>query len=173
MRRILVACLPALALVTAAACAAPDDGKGVASLGGAATPRPTSSLSLVEQAVRYARCMRQHGVPLRDPEVNGGSVRIYGVDRGLVDKGGVDADVLDRAQEACTSYRPVLPADEQARKRAGGLDYSRCMRAHGVEDFPDPDPDGRFSLPEEQTDPDYDRARATCRAQGQSARPTP
>jgi hypothetical protein len=46
------------------------------------------------------------------------------------------------------------------------------MRANGVENFPDPDASGRIVLPPEQTDPDYEQAKATCDAQARSPRPS-
>jgi hypothetical protein len=150
-----------LLLVTATACTKTDDGQGVASAKGSAAPSPTPSLSEFEQRRRYAQCMRAHDVPEPDPEVlPDGSTR-----RGRYDKDAVDGDVLARARQACKAYEVVLPAAVMAPKIAAMREYSRCMRAHGVENFPDPDSKGSIRLPQEQTDPDYDQAKATCDAQ--------
>jgi hypothetical protein len=47
------------------------------------------------------------------------------------------------------------------------------MRAHSVEDFPDPDANGRIVLPEDQTNPDDDQAKAACDAQAPANRTSP
>jgi hypothetical protein len=163
--RFLVVCLLTLLLVTAAACAKSDDGREVASVNSSAAPSPTPSLSLYEQRKRYAQCMRAHGVPEPDPTIlPDGSSR-----RGRYDKDAVDRDVATRAEQACRPYEAVIPAGEMAPKLEAMREYSRCMRAHGVEDYPDPDPDGHVQLPREQTDPDYDQAKTTCDAQQAAA----
>jgi hypothetical protein len=159
MKRMTLLLVPLL--VAATACTKADDGQGVASVNGSGAPSPTPSLSLYEQRKRYAQCMRAHGVPEPDPEIlPDGSSR-----RGRYDKSSVDRDVRVRAEEACKPYEAVVPADVMAPKLQAMREYSRCMRSHGVEDYPDPDPNGRVQLPREQTDPDYDQAKETCDAQ--------
>jgi hypothetical protein len=161
--RVLVACL---LLVMAAACSKSNDGKGVASVGGSVTPSATPSLSRLEQGIRYVQCMRQHGVSMPDPGPDG-ELRA-----GTGNKDTTDGDVLRKAQEACRQYQPVASGPDGAAKLELGREYSRCMRAHGVENFPDPDASGRIVLPPEQTDPDYEQAKATCDAQARSPRPS-
>ncbi|WP_063828611.1 hypothetical protein [Actinopolymorpha alba] len=169
-KRVLAACLLPLLLVMAAGCSKADDGEGVASVGSSGpAPSPTSSLSVLEQGIKYAQCMRAEGLPWPDPEVDGDTVRLRGLDSS---KGAVDADTLHKAEEACKQDRPVLNAPDMELKLEGALEYARCMRAHGVENFPDPDANGGFQLPQEQTDPDYDQARATCR-QPRTQSPSP
>jgi hypothetical protein len=159
--------IPAL-LVLAAGCATPTDGDGVASVGGSARPSPTPSLSFLAQGIRYAQCMRQQNVAMPDPSVDAnGEVHILGVD-----KHALDENTFANALRACEPYKPVTPPDLLDQKLASAREYPRCMRAHGVESFPDPDPDGPIRLPEEQTDPDYDQAKAVCDAQARSARPS-
>jgi hypothetical protein len=154
-----------LVLTTVAACAGADDGEGVASVSGSAAASATSSPDVAEQGRRHARCMREHGVPESDPRVQAdGSVRLGGG----YDKDSVDDGVMDAAREACKRYEPVLSGEDREPKTEGAREYARCMRANGVEDFPDPDADGRLRLPPEQTDPHYDDAKATCDAQARS-----
>jgi hypothetical protein len=168
-KRVLAACLLPLLLVTATACSKSNDGKGVASVGGSATPSATANLSFQEQGRRHAQCMREHGVPESDPQIlPDGTVRVGGG----YDKHGLDGDVLNRAIQACKQYEPVLSGPDRDLKVAGALEYARCMRAHGVEDFPDPDANGRIQLPEEVPD-NYDQAKATCQMQGRSQSPSP
>src|SRR3954465_12138761 len=104
--RVLAACLLPLLLVIAAACSKSNDGKGVASVGGSATP----SLSPLERGIRYAQCMRQHGVPMPDPGPDGDRRAVTG------DKDAIDEDVLRKAQEACKQYQPVASGPDEAAK---------------------------------------------------------
>jgi hypothetical protein len=168
MRTRILGGLLLLALMATVGCSKSTDGGEVASVGGSARPSPTPSLSFLAQGVRYAQCMRQHNVPMPDPSVDAnGDVHILGVD-----KHALDEDVFASALRACEPYKPVAPPDLLNQKLASAREYSRCMRAHGVESFPDPDPDGRIRLPDEQADPDYDLAKAACDAQSRSARPS-
>ncbi|MBC6461963.1 hypothetical protein [Actinomadura sp. HBU206391] len=170
-KRFLVVCLLPLLLVTAAACTKSNDGKGVASVNGSATPSATPSLSLLGQGIRWARCMRQHGVPMPDPVVaNGDGIRFEGADKDAFDR-----DVAEKADEACKPYRPVLPADGQRKKLEAARQESRCLREHGVASYPDPDPnDLGKDLPQAvRDDPQYEQAKEICTAQIRSSRPSP
>jgi hypothetical protein len=112
--------------------------------------------------------MRDHGVPESDPQVQAnGSIRIGGE----YDKHLLDDETLRKAIDACKKYEVVLPPSVMAQKIEGAREYARCMRAHGVENFPDPDANGRFQLPEEVPD-NYDQARAAC-ISGRSDSPSP
>jgi hypothetical protein len=169
---ILALCLPVLAMVVATGCAQSDDGKGVASVGGSGRPSATASLSVLEQGRRHAQCMRDHGVPEADPRVNSdGGVSVGGG----YDKQALDQDVFARAVEACKPYQVVLSPADMALKLAGARAVAQCMRAHGVENFPDPDPnDLSKSLPDAvRDDPQYDEAKAICDTKGASPGVTP
>lgn len=166
MKRLLAAALLPLLLIMAAACARSTDGPGVATVSTPGAPSPTPSLSQLEQALRYTRCMREHGVPMLDPDANGD---LRGADGS---KGALDPDTVDRAQQACTPYRPVDAAADALRLEKA-REYSRCMRRNGVDGFPDPDADGQVVLPDEITDPDYDHAKAFCTVYVRSYSPHP
>jgi len=165
-KRVLVAGLLSLVLSAAGACAQSGDGDGVAAVGTPGAPSPTPSLSQLEQALRYTRCMREHGVPMLDPDANGD---VRGAD---ASKGGLDPATVDSAQQACRQYRPV-DAGLDALRLEKAREYSRCMRRNGVEDFPDPDANGDVHLPDEITDPDYDHAKAFCTDYVRSYSPHP
>jgi hypothetical protein len=148
------------------ACSAPDDGHDVASVDGTPVPTATSTLSFEEQGLLHARCMREHGVPEADPQVFGDRVRVGGG----YDKSAIDPQVFADAVEACRQYEPVLPPEEAAGKAEAGREEARCMRAHGVENFPDPGPDGHADVPESvRLDPQYDEAERACIRHGGSA----
>lgn len=165
--RTLVGCLfPLLLLpVTVAACSKSDDGKGVASVAGSAAPSATPSLSRLDQLVRWTQCMREHGVPITDPEVDGTNVR-----RGIPDKAAA-GDKLFPAEDACKRYFPPQETGpETDQKNELARLFSKCMREHGVEKFPDPGPDGGTRIPSEVgADPQYWEARAACDAQSNAA----
>ncbi|GAA1260435.1 hypothetical protein GCM10009677_09690 [Sphaerisporangium rubeum] len=155
--------LLALLLGTAACAQAP--GKDVASAGGSPAPGATQSAGLLAQGVRWARCLREHGVAQPDPEVvNGDGIRF-----GTYEKDSVDKDALKKAEQACKKYRPVLPAADMAVKLELGRLFARCMREEGVESYPDPEPDGGFDTREADEDPQAPRAREICQAKERSA----
>ncbi|GAA2374097.1 hypothetical protein GCM10010170_076990 [Dactylosporangium salmoneum] len=140
-------------LAGASACGGPTGGNGAA-------PAATASLHGIDLARRHAQCMREHGVPEEDPKENpDGSI-----EHQRYDKDAVDQATLGAAIEACRPYEPVLQGPGADEKIGILRDYAKCMRERGVEDFPDPDANGRIQLPEEQTDPDYDTAKAYCDA---------
>ncbi len=149
-----------------AACGQGDDGGGsqVASLGNTATTASdasaadgaasdgadgeTSTTVDPEDAfLAFARCMREHGVDMPDPQVddNGRGVIQVGGPGGDGEAQPIDKDTLDAAQQAC---QPLIDDVVQARQQDldpeqvqqmqdQALAFSQCMRDHGI-DFPDP-----------------------------------
>src|SRR5262249_37514169 len=71
----LAATAPLRVVLVLAGCAKENTGKGVASAGGrasaSAAPSVQASMSPQEQALKFAACMRDNGVPMDDPEVDG------------------------------------------------------------------------------------------------------
>jgi hypothetical protein len=102
-----------------------------------------------EGAVRFAQCMRQHGVQISDPVHGpGGGILIKSGGPGSGPRKGdgtadPDSPVFKAADRACGKYR-VEPdgghqpsAQEQAQRNDALIAYARCMRGKGI-DFPDP-----------------------------------
>ena len=81
--------------------------------------------------VQFSQCMQKHGVPnFPDPNAQG-QVTMNGVDP--------QSPSFQAAQSACAKYAPRPPsAAQQQRAIAGALKFSKCMRSHGISDFPDP-----------------------------------
>jgi hypothetical protein len=111
------------------------------------SPGTAGAQNLASAAFKYSACMRQHGVPVPDPQVSnqGGSTRI----RAVVHVS--NSPAFKAAQKACAGILPP-PNDnptetaQQRRQRALGLlSFARCMRAHGVTSFPDPDAQGQIT----------------------------
>ena len=88
-----------------------------------------------EAALKHAQCLREHGVQASDPKPGKGLQ--------VVGKPGDDPNKLKRAEDACQHFlkgiKPPKPsAKQQAEMTDRALAFSRCMRAHGISDFPDP-----------------------------------
>jgi hypothetical protein len=158
--RLLIVCLLPLALLTAAACTTSDDGEGVASVNGSAVPSATPSVSRLAQLTRYSQCMREQGVPMADPKVEGDIVRMGRVEAGF------DKNKVDTAAEVCKQYRPPqITGPEMDAKTEMVRQNARCMREQGVEDYPDPDPEGRTRISEAVgKDPQFPQAKQACDA---------
>lgn len=120
----------ALAVLTSG-CGSSSTPPAVASL---ASPTPSTSASATSSndVLAYPRCMRAHGLPdFPDP------------------RPGVPLDVrqfdprsttFKAADHACLSTRPKQQGGPPAKDTL--LAFARCMRAHGMPDFPDPQADG-------------------------------
>ena len=133
-----------------AACGAPSDGDQVASLtGGQATTTTGAGAKDAgedpqQQAIEFARCMREHGVDMPDPEVDDkGRVKVR---VGMAGGNGrrPDPKKLDEAQKACGGLLGGGgdgPGQLDPAARDAMVDFARCMREHGI-DMPDPTGDG-------------------------------
>jgi hypothetical protein len=97
-----------------------------------------------DQALAYLRCMRSHGVPLwPDPESSGAFDKSKLTPQQL----GVGSSQIGTAQKACRSLVPTYSATPQPHVLAQALRFSRCMRAHGAANFPDPESTGAIVIP--------------------------
>jgi hypothetical protein len=102
----------------------------------------------VTAAFKYSACMRQHGVPnFPDPVVrtSPGSQSI-----GLkVTPSLTGSPSFESARKACAGIMPeptpAQIAQQQRHELEGKLSFARCMRRHGVNGFPDPTTQGRFT----------------------------
>jgi hypothetical protein len=128
---ILAAVAGALAL---GACGSGNDGKG-----GAASANGQDKA--FEGALKFAKCMRDHGVDMPDPkrESNGG-ISLSGPPGGSRTK--LDDPKMKAAQSACQKYMesgggPPLDPAQQAKLQDAFVAYAGCMRGKGV-DMPDP-----------------------------------
>jgi hypothetical protein len=95
---------------------------------------------LEEQALEFAQCMRENGVPdFPDPQVNGDGGMIMGGPGG---GGDIDPEDAEKAMEACEDLAPRGGGDfseeEQQEMQDAALENAQCMRDNGVPDFPDP-----------------------------------
>jgi hypothetical protein len=133
----------------AAACGGSPDSGGVATLGGDGANRQqpgsggTTGKDPQEAALEFAKCMREHGVDMPDPEVDSkGRMRITVGSAG--GKGGPDPKKRQEAQQACGHLMRGGgdgPGRVDPRAQDAMLAFARCMREHGI-DMPDPTGDG-------------------------------
>jgi hypothetical protein len=159
MRRIGIAALPVtIAIVALAGCAVPFS-KPQAS--GSASPDPRQAM------LRFAQCMRQHGIDVPDPNGNGaiqfgGPAGSAGNSGGPSQSGATPPDPNDptfkAAETACQKYMPdggpdKMNSQDVKANLAKGLKFSQCMRQHGLPNFPDPQPNSGGGTTFKQTAP--------------------
>jgi hypothetical protein len=110
---------------------------GLAACGGddPSADSPTAS-QLRDAQLQFARCMREHGIDMPDPQPGQRGLRMS------VPKG-TSPDKVDAAQKACQTYMdkvkpPEMSDAEKKEFRDAALANARCMREHGITNFPDP-----------------------------------
>lgn len=94
------------------------------------------------KAVKFADCMRSHGVSDFPDPPGSGEFTIDGVINGSsLDP---NAPAFKRAIGACKGLEPTgfTGHKRTASQQANALKFAQCMRANGVPDFPDPTPNG-------------------------------
>lgn len=163
-----------------AACSSDDDDPGVATLEGESTEESTAgddedatTADGEEAMLSFAQCMRDNGIEdFPDPTVGEDGTLQFAPPGGEDGVLGDDADELVRvAQEECGDILATLPvgpggdaADDLTVETF--VAFSECMREEGIEDFPDPGPDGLPDLQALQqldtTTPAFQAAADTC-----------
>jgi hypothetical protein len=146
--------LPAIALGMVTICALVACGQ----------PAPTQSETPTQILHELVVCARTHGDPtLPDPTIDS---------NGHVSFPPGTAEPSAATKAACLSIYNRLPAS----MRGGGapdiqmeIKFARCMRQHGLTDWPDPQADGSFRLPPDlqtslKSGPVWDRIRAGSEA---------
>jgi hypothetical protein len=120
----------------------------LAACGSSSTGSGDSAASPHAKGLAFAQCMRSHGVPnFPDPTAgSGGGLEIQASRRAgsgpslKVNGVSVNAPAFQSAQQACRSLLPNggKPPQLSATQKQAMLQFSRCMREHGVPRFPDP-----------------------------------
>jgi hypothetical protein len=163
--------------ITAAACSggsksptvAADDSSATTSVSTtiAAPAGGSSSVTDLDKALAYSKCMRSHGVPnwpdpVKTPSGDYG-FRTNGIDP--------NSPEFRSAGEACKSLydwgssdKPLTPAQQQA-----WLKWAKCIRSHGVPDFPDPTFSGSEVHIARGGTPQMQSAMDACKSQTPSA----
>jgi hypothetical protein len=126
-RAAMVAVTAGIALLTAACGGSPSS----TSSGGS----PNAGGAAQSQQLAFARCMRSHGVT--DFPDSGAPIQA---------SPGSDLDPSNptyrAARQACQSLLPAVHLNQAqaAQTLANGLKFSKCMREHGITNYPDPGP---------------------------------
>ncbi|MGH8987616.1 MAG: hypothetical protein ACRDXC_03325 [Acidimicrobiales bacterium] len=105
---------------------------GVASLG---TTTSTTVGKVHPSGIKFAECMRAHGITnFPDPGPTGNMV--FNVSGGI----NPSSARFRSALTSCKKYNPVRSGTVKpgGPSKAVLLEYAKCMRAHGVANFPDP-----------------------------------
>jgi hypothetical protein len=161
MRRFLVPRVLLVAFVAAAYTAA--CGGNPPSTGGGAAPTSNGATSFQD----FAKCMREHGQNVPDPDPNSGNVAL------TPPPGGASA-AWNTAMQACQHFLPNngQPAVSNPQELEALRSYAVCMRGHGIE-LTDPDPStgrskiqGRLANATRDqviNDPTYQAADGACK----------
>jgi hypothetical protein len=185
--RLPVLILLAAGLAAGAACGGSGSGSndGVASIKAASDTKADSGSDTKDNSDKnpedamldFARCMREHGVDMPDPDTSGGGpgVVTFHADGPASAGTKLDADTskFQEAHEACKDLMgdvgPInMSPEQQQEMQDQALAFSRCMREHGV-NMPDPtfdgggvmmkiDGDGGF----DPSDPKFEEAQKAC-----------
>jgi hypothetical protein len=131
------------ASIVLAACGSGVATPGVANIGATPTTTLASSnssgdASSYDDGLKYAACMRSHGIPdFPDPSANGTIQLGAGINPA--------SSLFNSAQAKCQTLLPAggFPSPGTATNPtssalAAMLKVAQCMRAHGVSQFPDP-----------------------------------
>ena len=148
----------AASLAMVAGCGGSGDSKSSSS--GSSTSNVNPAL---ERAVKYAQCMREHGVTkFPDPDKNG---------RFMIAAGGPNKNSpqFKKAKQACKSQEPPGIKDNPAQiaqDQQEWLKWAQCMRKNGIPNMPDPQ-DGRLLVPRDRINtksPQFKKALNACRS---------
>jgi len=122
-------------------------GLALAACGGghdSATATRTTNQQTLVVLRQLARCVRANGLPgFPDPIVRNDGVPAFPDSA---------PRVPPAAQQACRTIAARIPPDYTATTAVSSSDYqkllrlARCIRAHGVSDWPDPNPLGQFPI---------------------------
>lgn len=167
----------AVASVGLAACGGGSGAPGVASLSGsngAGTHGTTTTVphgSPSQLLDEFASCMRQNGFPaMADPYVDSnGTIHVS-----IPASGNGDSGPYSMKDNPCSQYLTAASTALRGGHAPQKPDYrkmlalSRCMRAHGIADFPDPQAGGGLRIQSSQgsdlnpDSPTFQRASTIC-----------
>ena len=164
----LTACALIAAGAIAGGCGSGSDSPGVPSAASHSdTTGASSGASRRGGALAFARCMRTHGLPtFPDPTIGADGSYNFSLPPGL-DLRSAQSQAARQACQPLLSTGRRSQAQQQA-ATAGALAMSRCMRAHGIKDYPDPNAQGDIQIadkPGSDLDPNnplFKAANAAC-----------
>ncbi|MGO9495858.1 MAG: hypothetical protein ACLQA5_03960 [Solirubrobacteraceae bacterium] len=141
MRYAILLCLVG-AGISLAGCGSSSSNSGDPTSPGSSSSQDTATAN--SQGLQFAACMRSHGVPNFPDPTSGGQIqlRVQQSPNGTNVNGvSVNGPAFQSAMKDCRSDLPnggVPTAAQTAKARSQALAMARCMRTHGVPNFPDP-----------------------------------
>jgi hypothetical protein len=169
-----VVVLTAMVLAGCGGSAGAGNGVATADAGksGGSTATTVARKDRQQSALEFARCMREHGVDMPDPQVGEGGLIKVGPAEGATPGQAMEID--EEADKACRHLLGQglqdgadVQVDPEQQERA--LQFARCMREHGV-DMPDPQFDGggvgfqlRVGEGLDPSSPTFQEAREACK----------
>jgi hypothetical protein len=139
-----------------------------AGCGGSNGPGVARSGSNKAQFVGYAQCMRSHGVSdFPDPTTPPGGGVAFSIHSGPGSDLSPTNPAFKAANQAC---RTLLPGGQQAPtapspRIAAEVGWARCLRSHGVSNFPDPNSQGAFDSSKfDSSSPAFQTASKACKS---------
>ncbi|GAA4264165.1 hypothetical protein [Dactylosporangium darangshiense] len=141
-------------LLTVAVFAVLAAGMAACSSGGTASPKASASgtstdvQKALDAGKRFAQCGRDHGLPnFPDPELYAGRIGYFHSPQDVKDQ---EDQVLKIPEcRAILAEIPVLPDDRPPPSAADMQklrDFAKCIREHGIPEWPDPKSDGTFPI---------------------------
>jgi hypothetical protein len=126
------------------------------------------------QAVAWAGCLRSHGVPDFPDPIPGHKAQFPDSAATMLAQ---RSPTVLTAEHACNKQNPassLTRAGPSASQRAAMLEYAKCMRAHGVPNYPDPTygANGRPNIPNvssqgiDMQSPAFTKAGQACNGHG-------
>jgi hypothetical protein len=137
--------------------------------GGAKPPVGAPGPAALAQLDSYAKCMRSHGIhDFPDPNSQGN----FEINAGPGSDLNQNNPLFQSAQRACQTLLPggpEVPPAASAQQIAAEVKWARCMRSHGLRDFPDPNSRGAFDSSKfNESTPAFRTASKSC----ESVQPT-
>jgi hypothetical protein len=140
-----------------------SSGAGAAAGAGASASGPPNAAKAGTAVLKFVRCMRSHGVAnFPSPVINGNQVSLQ------ITPSVSGSPDFKSVQAACQHLLPGKPTAQHfsTAQQADYVKASQCMRAHGINGFPDPDFSGPgiFHLPQgmNPNTPQFEAARHIC-----------
>lgn len=135
------AAIATLLLTLAVGCGSSGGDNGVASAGGNGKASSAPSADPTNDPLKFAQCMRSHGVNVPDPDPNGGGYQALAQAVRKAPK-----DKRNAAMNACQQYLGgVIAAKNSPQYQDAMVKYVKCLQQHGAK-IDDPDPaTGRLS----------------------------
>jgi hypothetical protein len=165
----LLTCLVGVVFLMTACGSSASSNPTASSTSTSSTSSTSTQTTKYQKVLAFSQCVRAHGVSdFPDPNVNG-AISLSS----LSGQSNLNSTQVSSAIQACRHLLPnggTLNPAQQQKALTALLKFSRCMRAHGVPNFPDPSlVDGKVSLDLKGTGisgstPHIVTASATCRS---------